>query len=56
MNTARNWQHWKGLVPLEASAILRDAISRYDSTNWRITWRLHQCNNDLLCVCHDLLA
>jgi excisionase family DNA binding protein len=54
MNTARQWTDWRGVIPLERSAMLRDAISRYDPTNWRITWRLHRCTV-ADCPCHELL-
>lgn len=53
-NTARQWKQWRRVVPLERSALLRDALRRFDSTNWRIPWRLHRCD-DLTCPCAELL-
>jgi hypothetical protein len=53
-NTSRQWDAWRGVIPLERSAVLRDAIRREDPANWRITWRLHRCS-DSLCPCRELL-
>lgn len=52
--TPKTWRGWRE-VPLESRAILEDAVARCDPGNWRITWRLHRCG-DNMCVCHELLG
>ncbi len=52
-NTSKGWHGWRQ-VPLEPRSILQDALNRSDPENWRVTWRLHQCD-DVLCVCRELL-
>src|SRR5260221_617209 len=54
MNTARAWLNWRDVVPLERSAMLRDAIARRDAGDFRVPWRLSWCD-DPLCPCRDLL-
>jgi hypothetical protein len=54
INTSKGWPSWRQ-VQLEPRAVLQDALSRYDPANWRISWRLHQCD-DVLCVCRELLG
>jgi hypothetical protein len=53
INTSKGWPGWRQVV-LEPRAVLQDALSRFDPENWRISWRLHQCD-DVLCVCRELL-
>jgi len=54
MNTARAWLNWRDVVPLERSAMLRDALARRDAGDFRVPWRLSWCD-DPLCPCRDLL-
>ncbi len=54
MNTARAWLNWRDVVPLERSAMLRDALARLDAGDFRVPWRLSRCD-DPLCPCRDLL-
>jgi hypothetical protein len=51
--TVKSWPGWRE-VELTPRAVLGLAQSLYDPHNWRITWRLHQCD-DVLCVCRELL-
>lgn len=51
--TPKSWPGWRS-VRLEPEDVLRLAIAVYDPGNWRITWRLHRCD-DTGCVCADLL-
>lgn len=51
--TPKSWPGWRD-VRLEPRDVLRLAVSVYDPANWRITWRLHPCD-DSACVCHELL-
>lgn len=53
--TPKTWPGWRE-VELTQRSILSLAISLCDSSNHRVTWRLHQCSVDPLCVCHELLA
>lgn len=53
-NTPKSWPGWRD-VELEPRAVLQLALSLYDPSNWRITWRLHPCD-DSACVCHELLG
>jgi hypothetical protein len=54
MNTARGWLNWRDVVPLERSAMLRDALERLRAGDFRVPWRLSWCD-DALCPCRDLL-
>lgn len=51
--TPSDWTGWRD-VPLEPRAVLLNAISRQDATNWRISWRLSRCD-DASCVCAEML-
>ncbi len=52
--TPKTWPGWRD-VELDPRAVLTLALSLQDTSNWRILWRLHQCD-DVLCVCRELLA
>lgn len=53
-HTPKSWPGWRE-VELSPRAVLMLAISLFDPTNHRITWRLHECS-DPACVCHELLS
>jgi len=56
MNTARQWYtQARGAIPLERSAILRDALQRAGAGDFRVPWRLHRCD-DPHCPCAQLLS
>lgn len=51
-STARSW--WKGAGwPAEPRDALADALQR-PRADWRVTWRLHRCDDDE-CPCRELL-
>ena len=52
--TPKTWPGWRDVV-LEPRAVLQLALSLYDPAQWRITWRLHRCD-DPACVCRELLG
>ena len=53
-HTARTWRGWED-VELEPTAILRDALARQATADWRARWRLQRCS-DPTCVCRDLIS
>lgn len=52
-STPKSWPGWRE-VELEPQAVLQLALALYEPGNWRITWRLHRCE-DSGCVCRELL-
>lgn len=53
-STPKTWPGWRD-VELEPRAVLTLARSLWEPGNWRITWRLHRCE-DGECVCRELLG
>ena len=52
-STVKSWPGWPP-SRLDPANVLALAIERQDTGNWRITWRLHECDNPT-CVCHTML-
>jgi hypothetical protein len=51
--TVKSWPGWRS-VELTPRAVLDLALTLYNPTNWRITWRLQRCD-DPTCVCREML-